>query len=181
MFSEKDLKELGIAQYGTINPSEIPFLPVIREICQGNGCGQYGKTWACPPAVGTLEECRSRCLAYEKALVFNAVYPLEDSFDYEGMMAGHRAFKALCDQLYALAKPTRSPFLLLSNEGCTRCQSCTYPDSPCRMPELLFPSVEGFGIHVGQLAQKAGLTYINGENTVTYFGVLLYHSPEEKP
>ena len=49
------------------------------------------------------------------------------------------------------------------------------------MPELLFPSVEGFGIHVGQLAQKAGLTYINGENTVTYFGVLLYHSPEEKP
>lgn len=175
MFEERILKELGIAQYGTIGTAEIPFLPAIREICQGNGCGQYRKTWACPPAVGTLEECHSRCLAYEKALVFNAVYPLEDSFDYEGMMAGHRAFKALCDRLYALAKPSLSPFLLLSNEGCTRCQNCTYPDSPCRIPELLFPSVEGFGIHVGQLSEKAGLHYINGENTVTYFGVLLYN------
>lgn len=181
MFTESALKEAGIAQYGTIKTSEIPFLPFIREICQGNGCGQYGKTWACPPAVGTFEACRSRCLEYEKALVFSAVYPLADSFDYEGMMAGHRAFKALCDRLYALAKPALSHFLLLSNEGCTRCKSCTYPDSPCRMPERLFPSVEGFGIHVGQLAEKAGLNYINGENTVTYFGVLLYHSPEEKP
>lgn len=47
------------------------------------------------------------------------------------------------------------------------------------MPELLFPSVEGFGIHVGQLAEKPGLTYINGENTITYFGVLLYTPDNE--
>ena len=43
-----------------------------------------------------------------------------------------------------------------------------------RMPEMLFPSLEGFGIDVASLAAKAGLTYNGGENTVTYFGMLLY-------
>ena len=55
----------------------------------------YGKSWACPPAVGPVEECRARCLAHKTAMVFSAVYPLEDSFDYEGMMLGHGALKDL--------------------------------------------------------------------------------------
>ena len=42
------------------------------------------------------------------------------------------------------------------------------------MLEMLFPSLEGFGIDVASLAAKAGLTYNGGENTVTYFGMLLY-------
>lgn len=42
------------------------------------------------------------------------------------------------------------------------------------MPEMLFPSLEGFGIDVASLAAKAGLAYNGGENTVTYFGMLLY-------
>lgn len=42
------------------------------------------------------------------------------------------------------------------------------------MPEMLFPSLEGFGIDVASLAAKVGLTYNGGENTVTYFGMLLY-------
>ncbi len=180
MFQKSALRKIGVVQYGSIDSADIPFLSFIRDICRDNTCGQYGKTWACPPAVGTLEQCRSRCLRYGKALVFNAVYPLEDSFDYEGMMRGHRAFKQLCDRLYHLAKPSLPDFLLLSNEGCARCQSCAYPDSPCRMPELLFPSVEGFGIHVGQLAEKAGLHYTNGENTFTYFGLLLYNPLSER-
>ena len=39
---------------------------------------------------------------------------------------------------------------------------------------LLYTSLEGFGIDVASLAAKAGLTYNGGENTVTYFGMLLY-------
>lgn len=134
----------------------------------------YGKTWACPPAVGTVEECRARCLSYKTAMVFNAVYPLEDSFDYEGMMQGHSAFKDLCDQLYERVRPQLNQFLLLSSEGCKRCKSCTYPSAPCRKPDLLFPSLEGFGIQVSKLADCANMKYTNGENTVTYFGMLLF-------
>lgn len=171
---ERDLREIGIHEYGLMAPVEISFEPVIRRICEDNTCRLYGTTWACPPAVGTVEECQARCLQYQTAMVFNAVYSLEDSFDYEGMMRGHGAFKDLCDRLYTLAKTQLYEFLLLSNEGCKRCASCTYPTAPCRQPERLFPSLEGFGIHVSQLADCANIKYVNGENTVTYFGMLLY-------
>lgn len=169
-----NLKEIGIQEYGLIPTEDIPFEQEIRKICEDNACGLYGKSWACPPAVGTVEECRARCLAYKTAMVFNAVYPLEDSFDFEGMMRGHSTFKDLCDRLYTWAKPQLQEFLLLSNEGCKRCKSCTYPSAPCRQPERLFPSLEGFGVHVARLAASAGIKYMHGENTVTYFGMLLY-------
>ena len=174
MLHENDLKEIGIHEYGVILTTDIPFEQEIRRICEENSCRLYGKTWACPPAVGTVDECRARCLHYKTALVFNAVYPLEDSFDYEGMLRGHEAFKDLCDRLYTLAKMKIREFLLLSNEGCIRCKNCTYPSAPCRQPELLFPSLEGFGIHVAKLAKCTNIKYVNGENTATYFGMLLY-------
>ena len=171
---DEELKGIGIHQYGEIPSSEIAFEQEIRGYCERNDCHQYGKTWACPPAVGTVEACRQRCLHYGTAMVFNAVYPLNNPFDYKGMMKGHGAFKELCDRLYQLVKDRLPDFLLLSNEGCGRCQTCTYPDQPCRMPELLFPPVEGFGINVMRLARSAGLHYNNGDLTVTYFGMLLY-------
>lgn len=143
MLHENDLKEIGIHEYGVISTAEIPFEQEIWNICEGNAYRLYGKTWACPPAVGTVEECWARCLSYETAMVFNAVYPMEDSFDYEGMMQGHGAFKDLCDRLYTLAKTQLCKFLLLSNEGCNRRKNCTYPSASCRQPELLFPSLEG--------------------------------------
>lgn len=174
MLREDILKEIGVSEHGIISTTDIPFGPEIRKLCEGNVCRSYGTTWACPPAVGTLEECRSQCLSYENALVFNAVYPLEDSFDYEGMMRGHSLFKELCDRLYDLIKPAIPDFLLLSNEGCKRCKTCTYPSAPCRYPSRLFPSIEGYGIYVSTLAKKAKVKYTHGENTVTYFGMILY-------
>ena len=174
MLNECDLKRIGIHEYGLISPAEIVFEPEIRKMCEDNVCRLYGTSWACPPAVGTVEECRRRCFQYADALVFNAVYALEDSFDYEGMVKGHDAFKVLCSQLYALAKAQRRNFLLLSNEGGGRCRECTYPSAPCRKPELLFPALEGFGINVAKLAASGRMKYTHDENTVTYFGMLLY-------
>ena len=42
------------------------------------------------------------------------------------------------------------------------------------MPGTLTPAVEGFGINVQRLSKTAKVRYINGPNTVTYFGLLLF-------
>ena len=42
------------------------------------------------------------------------------------------------------------------------------------MPEKLFPAFEGHGIVVAEVAKLAGINYINGKDTVTYLGMLLY-------
>lgn len=79
----------------------------------------YDATRACPPAVGTLDECKEKSLEYDTALVFNAKYDLEDSFDYEGMVYGHNKFKKVCDKLDSLAKDKLSKYLLLGiSQGC---------------------------------------------------------------
>jgi predicted metal-binding protein len=164
IFEDSLLKQAGIYQYGVIETKQIVFSDEVRSLCEANVCGKYGLTWACPPAVGKVDECKEKCLKYDSALVFSTKYDLEDSFDYEGMEYGHKEFKRVCDKLADLVKERVSDFLLLSNEGCMRCSKCTYPNEPCRFPEMLSPSVESFGIRVDMLAKAAGINYINGES-----------------
>ncbi len=166
-------RSLGF-EAGEVPLSALVFHPEIRAICEENGCRNYSKSWACPPAVGTLEECRARCLDFARFLLFSRAYVLEDSWDFQGMGEAHRDFQRQTDRLDealgALGLPGRP--LILSNEGCIRCRRCTWPDAPCRFPEKLHPSLEGFGFVVSELAKAAGLSY-RAENGVVYFGALL--------
>jgi predicted metal-binding protein len=77
------IKEIGVFQCGLLKPSDIEYRQDIRDICK-NDCKNYGKSWACPPAVGTVEDCKSRCLEFDTMLVFTSKYTVEDSYDYEG-------------------------------------------------------------------------------------------------
>ena len=111
---------------------------------------------------------------YDRMMLFSKAYGLEDSFDLESMLAGLHNFKYLVNCFQQSLTNVLSDYSLLSNEGCRRCSSCTYPDSPCRFPHLLHHSLEGYGFIVNELAAEAGIRYNNGTNTVTYFGALLF-------
>lgn len=170
--------ESGIFESGYVEISKLKYYPEVRSICQGNMCRNYGTSWACPPAVGTLEECRERVERYEKMLLFSKKYELEDSYDFEGMVEGMKEFKETVDRFRKNLENRLSEYLLLANEGCGRCAVCTYPDAPCRFPQLLHHSLEGYGFIVSELASEAGIRYNNGPNTVTYFGALLFKQEE---
>lgn len=159
---------------GYLNVDSLRFYPEVRRICEGNACRCYGATWACPPATGTLDECRERVARYRGMLLFSGRYELEDSFDFEGMSRALRSFKDAVDAFDRRVAALMDDYLLLSNEGCLRCASCTYPDAPCRFPQKLHPALEGFGFIVSELAREAGICYNSGANTVTYFGALLF-------
>lgn len=167
----------GVFQYGVVDTACISFSEAVRKMCEANTCRQYGKTWSCPPAIGTVDECRERCRKYQKMLVFSVKCDLEDSFDYEGMTKGMDDFKQICEKLNTEVKACLTDYLTLSNGGCGTCESCTYPVQPCRFPDKVHGSLEGHGIFVNELAKMAGINYINGPNTVTYFGAVLYNPP----
>ncbi|HIS27794.1 MAG TPA: DUF2284 domain-containing protein [Candidatus Pullilachnospira intestinigallinarum] len=149
----------GVFQYGTVDTASIAFSGEVRRMCEVNTCRQYGRTWACPPGLGTLAECQKRIQSYEKMVVFSARYDLEDSFDYEGMMAGMSAFREVCRAIHRKVQPLLEHFLILSNEGCDLCSKCTYPEAPCRFPDRSHGSIEGYGILVSDLAGQAGINY----------------------
>ena len=59
--------------------------------------------------------------------------------------------------------------------GCGVCDTCAKrTNEPCRFPEKAMPSLEAYGVNVSELARSAGMKYINGQNTVTYFGAVLF-------
>lgn len=172
-FLEQQLNAAGFFQYGVIDTADIHFSQEVRVMCEANTCQRYGKTWACPPAVGTVEECQNRIQQFEKMLVFSGKYDLEDSFDFEGMMSAAKQFAESCMAFDMAIKPHLNHYLVFSNEGCDLCKKCTYPDAPCRFPDRVHGSLEANGIFVNKLAKSAGMNYINGANTVTYFGSLV--------
>ena len=175
---ENAARKTGFREFGYVKTDKLVFSREVRSLCEENKCRNYNTSWACPPAIGTIAQCKARAAQYGKMMVFSQVYPLEDSYDFEGMLAGLRDFKQMVDRFQQNLSGIPSDFLLLSNEGCGRCASCTYPDEPCRFPQLLHHSLEGYGFIVHDLAKAAGIRYHNGPDTVTFFGALLFH--EEK-
>ena len=167
-------EQLGIHQYGFLPTSKIVSSKMVRDLCKQNRCGAYGKSWACPPGVGTLEECAAKMKAYETVFVFTTKHDLEDSLDWEGMVAGKKAHEAMCPGVVEFFRARLADMMVLSTEGCSRCSDCTYPDAPCRFPDKLHPSIESYGVEVNVLARDAGVRYHNGPNTVTFFSCIFF-------
>lgn len=170
----EECKREGVHEYGVIPIEKIEFSEEVRTLCKENQCGQYGKTWACPPGVGPLEECKAKCMKYKSAFIFTTTSKLEDSFDYEGMIEGKRVHELVSEKVRRLFEEEFTELLVLSSEGCQNCEDCTYPDAPCRFPHRMSPSVESYGIMVNQEAKEAGIHYINGANSVTYFSNIFF-------
>jgi predicted metal-binding protein len=171
---EEALRGAGVYEYGIVDTRDIEFRADVRAMCAENKCHQYGKTWACPPAIGTVDECRARMLGYEKMVVFSQKFDLEDAFDFDGMGTAMREFKDVAEKLDEGLRPLFGKYMIVSNEGCGKCGSCTYPENPCRFPDKVHGSIEGYGILVSDLAKLAGINYYNGRDTVTFFGAALF-------
>ena len=170
---EQQLSALPLAQYGWIETAELEFSERIRRVCEQE-CPMYGKTWACPPAVGTVEECRARCLSYPHALYLTTLTEVSDIANLDETLATRAPHEAVTREALAILKPHVKDVMALSTEACAICEHCAYPDAPCRHPELMFPCVESHGIIVTALAEKEGSDFYGG-NLVTWFSLLLFH------
>lgn len=168
-------KQCDIYELEYIEIPSLKYYSEIRTICENNSCKNYNTSWACPPAIGTIEECKQRVEKYNKMILFTRKYELKSSFDIKGMVKAMKDFKSTVDKFQNTLDEILDDFMLLSNEGCGKCAECTYPSAPCRFPEDLHHSIEGYGFIVNELAQEAGIKYNNGPNTVTYFGALLFN------
>lgn len=170
------LLELGAYKASIIETKAITLDRAFRMMCESNACGMYGKCYMCPPGVGEIDALMSQVGEYDYALVYQTVSQLEDSFDFEGMMAAKK-------KTYPLAQSVRKLFsdmdisksLHLGAGGCGVCETCAkITNEPCRFPDKAMPSLEAYGINVSELAKVCEMKYINGQNTVTYFGAVLF-------
>ena len=171
-----DALSLGAYKASVIPTAAIELDASFRRMCEANACGVYGKCWMCPPDVGGIDELMASVASYDYALVYQTVSALEDSYDFEGMQEAKK-------QHYKLSAALRTVFdqqgihtvLHLGCGGCGVCDVCAKRSGePCRFPHLALPSLEAYGVNVSKLAATASMKYINGQDTVTYFGAVLF-------
>lgn len=149
--------------------------PSFRDICASNSCGLYGRCWMCPPDIGEIGPLMERVRSFSFGLLYQTVSSIEDSFDIEGMTEAGKHHAQLSQRLEAAVKPLLGEHLHLSCGGCRLCSRCAKMDGlPCRFPAHALPPMEGCGIDVYSTTKPTDLKYINGANTVTYFGIVLF-------
>jgi predicted metal-binding protein len=172
MILEQFEQALGGRGYeqGIVAVSDIVFSEEFGRSCAV--CCNYNTRWNCPPVVDSMEEQKKRIRAYRWAFVFSTTYATEGPFDFEGMfftaLGAHRTLTIEMYERFGRKHP------IFGAGGCHLCKHCAYPE-PCRFPGKVVSSIEAAGIDVTRLSRSAGLTYNNGENTVTYFSMILFN------
>ena len=171
---EQQLQELPLYGYFFIDPRDLEFNDRIRWICE-HECPMYGKTWACPPGVGSVECCKAKCLRYENCLMISTIVEVDDISNIEETLATRPQHEAITDQVGDLLRQQGVEPYILSTEACAICDRCAILDGqPCRHPDRMHPCVESQGINVVPVMESCGMEFQFGCNVVTWISLLLY-------
>ncbi len=168
------LNTLPLYYYTVFDPKKLEFSQRIRHICKQE-CPMYGKTWACPPAVGEVEECKGKCLSYSHCLLIGTVQEVNDITDIAETLATRPEHEKLSEQVRALLRQQGVDPYILSTEACAICESCTVTEGkPCRFPEKMHPCIESHGINIIPTLEENGLSFQYGENIVTWYSLFFF-------
>ena len=171
---EEKLAELPLYVYHFMTPEELDFNERIRWICE-HECPMYGKSWACPPAVGAVAECKAKCLQYKNCLMISTITEVSDIASIDETLATRPEHEEVTNMVRELFREQGVEPYILSTESCAACERCAVLDGEsCRDPERMHPCVESHGINILPVIDELGLTFQYGENVVTWFSLLLY-------
>lgn len=163
-----------VYEYRTIDVSGIEIYDRVRTICREE-CPRYNSTWACPPAVGELTDCKRRIREYPYAFFFSSVAEVSDILNMEEMLSTRREHEIITAKIGEYIQSTGREIYILSTESCDICERCAYLDGlPCRHPEYMHPCIESHGIVASELVEKEQMEYSLGGNTILWFSLILY-------
>ena len=172
---ESQLAELPLYWYHFFSPEDLEFSGRIRWICE-NECPMYGKSWACPPGVGEVDQCAARCKNYRNCLMVSTLTEISDIANIEEALATRHDHEALTNQVRELLRQQGIEPYILSTEACAECERCAILDGqPCRLPERMHPCVESHGINLLPLLEELGIPFQFGNDVVTWFSLLFYN------
>ena len=172
---EEQLSALPLYTYAHIDPADLEFSPRIRYICQAE-CPMYGKTWACPPAVGEVAACKEKCLSYKACLLIGTITECEDISNIQETLDTRPEHESITNQIRELMLAQGIDPYILSTEACAVCERCAYLDGlPCRLPEKMHPCIESHGINIIPTLEQLGLDFQYGGNIITWYSLLFFN------
>ena len=172
---ETQLSELPLYVYFFIDPKELEFSSRIRWICE-HECPMYGKTWACPPGVGSVDDCQSKCLRYSNCLMIGTITEAADISNMEDALKTRPEHEKLTNQIREFFREQNIEPYILSTEACAVCDRCAIADGlPCRKPERMHPCLESHGINLIPTLDGLGLEFQYGGDVITWYSLLFFN------
>ena len=172
---EQQLMELPLYVYTYIDPKSLDFSERIRYICKTE-CPMYGKTWACPPAVGEVDECKTKCLKYNSCLLVGTITEVVGEPSMEQSLATRPEHEKITNQIRDFFREQGIEPYILSTEACSVCERCAYLDGlPCRLPGRMHPCLESHGINIIPTLEENGLDFIFGLDVITWYSLMFFH------
>ena len=172
---EAALAELPLYVYVFVDPKSIEYSERIRWICE-HECPMYGKTWACPPGVGTVAECSAKCQSYNSCLMIGTITEVENISCIEQALTTRPEHEAITNVVRQLFREQGTEPYILSTEACAVCERCAILDGmPCRMPGRMHPCVESHGINLIPTLEENGLDFQYGGDIVTWYSLLFFN------
>ena len=171
---ESRLAELPLYGYFFIDPNALEFSDRIRWICE-HECPMCGRTWACPPGVGSVSDCKAKCLSYENCLMIATIVEVADITNINETLATRPEHEEITNMVRDIMREQDVDPYVLSTEACAICDSCAYLEGkPCRYPDRMHPCVESHGINVIPVLEENGIEFQFGANVVTWVSLLFY-------
>ena len=180
---EQLLTAQPIYQYAFVDTSQLLFTERVREICRQE-CPRYGKSWSCPPAVGSVAHCREICEGYPETLFFSTVAEVSDVLNMDETLATRAEHERITTEAERQIRSLGLETYTLSSDSCAICEmgehapGCAYPGGACRHPDLMHPCIESHGIVVADLVEKCEMDYYLGERILLWFSLILYRRAE---
>ena len=163
---------IGFADAAVIDTKELVFIPAFRTLCEENQCGKYGANYACPPDCGTIEEMKQRVLRWQKALVMQTMWDIEDPLDSIQINPAKTQHNQMTRRLI---DKIGEPGLMIGASGCSLCTPCALTKGePCRFPKLQYSCMSAYCIFVKDMTDRCHMDYDCAPGITTFFSMYCY-------
>jgi len=166
-------KKSGFTDYAPLDVSTLEFMQEIRDMCNPEKCRNYNTSWSCPPACASIEEMQERVRNYTSGILVQTVGELEDSLDWDGIVETGARHKENFGRMRADLIKEHPALLAMGAGKCEICETCTYPDDPCRLPDKMEVSMEASGLFVSKVCTDNKLAYNYGPNKIAFTSCFL--------
>jgi predicted metal-binding protein len=148
----------------------------VRSACRQNRCGNYGKSYMCPPFFQPLSKIKTRLHNFHKGVLLQYAVNLDVKRDLKGVKQSMVEFhsKILEMEEFLKSKGIKEVWGITAG-SCGLCEVCRVKtEEPCFHPDKARSSLEALGIDVIALLTTLGLDNQFHDDKVTWTGCVLF-------
>jgi predicted metal-binding protein len=166
------IRAAGAEETGVMPAALLKFDRAYRERCVQNLCGNYNRSWTCPPHCGPPDALEREIMSYSTAVLFMVSGPLRFEVDWKSMMKVAARLNSVCAEISDSLAPALGGGAVFGYGPCRYCESCTFKAKlPCRCPEKRIRSMECACIDVSDALGRCGMKLVFDPDRISFTGL----------